>query len=177
MNENELVKKAKSGDKEAFCRLYSLYKDRLYRYAYYRLGNVDDAQDAVSDCVVRAYEQIKNLRKAEAFPSWIFKILRAACSDYVKLQIKQRESESLDTVKSSSDLFVTIDESKTELRQALDTLSGDEREIVLLSVVAGFTSKEISKLTGLTAGSVRSKLSRSISKMRNFFGVMTNEEK
>lgn len=168
MNEKELVKKAKKGDKEAFCRLYSLYKDRLYRYAYYRLGNADDAQDAVSDCIVSAYEQIKNLRKPEAFPSWIFRILHAACSSYVKLQIKQRECESVDTVKSSSNLFVTIDESKTELCQALDMLSGDEKEIVLLSVVAGITSKEISKVTGLTAGSVRSKLSRSISKMRNF---------
>ena len=111
MRESDLVKMAKSGDKEAFCRLYSLYKDRLYRYAYYRLGNYDDAQDAV---------------------------------------------------------FTIMDESKTELAQALDILSSDEKEIVLLSVVGGFTSKEISKITGLTAGSVRSKLSRSLAKMRNY---------
>lgn len=167
MNEKELVKNAKSGDKEAFCRLYSSYKDKLYRYAYYRLGNADDAQDAVSDCVVSAYEQIKNLRRAEAFSYWIFKILHAVCSNYVKLQIKQRECENVDTFKSSSNLFVTIDVSRTELCQALDTLSDNEREIVILSV-SGFTSKEISKITGITAGSVRSKLSRSISKMRNF---------
>lgn len=61
-----------------------------------------------------------------------------------------------------------MDESKTELAQALDILSSDEKEIVLLSVVCSFTSKEISKITGLTAGSVRSKLSRSLAKMRNY---------
>lgn len=168
MKESDLVNKAKDGDKEAFCRLYSIYKDRLYRYAYYRLGNNDDAQDAVSDCIVCVYEQIKNLRRAEAFSSWIFKILYAVCTTYIKHQIKQKECESANTVKCSSSLYVTIDERTTELCQALDILSNDEKDIVLLSVVAGFTSREISKVTGLTAGSVRSKLSRSLTKMRNF---------
>lgn len=168
MRESDLVKMAKGGDKEAFCRLYSLYKDRLYRYAYYRLGNYDDAQDAVSDCIVSAYEQIKNLRRAEAFSSWIFKILYAACSAYIKQQMRQRELDDIDTARQSSNLFTIMDESKTELAQALDILSSDEKEIVLLSVVGGFTSKEISKITGLTAGSVRSKLSRSLAKMRNY---------
>ena len=144
------------------------YKDRLYRYAYYRLGNYDDAQDAVSDCIVSAYEQIKNLRRAEAFSSWIFKILYAACSAYIKQQMRQRELDDIDSVRQSSNLFTIMDESKTELAQALDILSSDEKEIVLLSVVGGFTSKEISKITGLTAGSVRSKLSRSLAKMRNY---------
>lgn len=168
MRESDLVKMAKGGDKEAFCRLYSLYKDRLYRYAYYRLGNYDDAQDAVSDCIVSAYEQIKNLRRAEAFSSWIFKILYAACSAYIKQQMRQRELDDIDTARKSSNLFTIMDESKTELAQALNILSNDEKEIVLLSVVCGFTSKEISKITGLTAGSVRSKLSRSLAKMRNY---------
>lgn len=168
MTESDLVKRAKAGDKEAFCRLYSLYKDRLYRYAYYRLGNAEDAQDAVSDCIVCAYEQIKDLRKPAAFPSWIFKILYAVCSGYIKQQIRQRECEDAYTSKQGTSLFFTIDESKTELCQALDRLSDDEKNIVLLSVTAGFTSKEISGITGLTAGSVRSKLSRSLTKMREY---------
>lgn len=168
MTESDLVKLAGKGDKEAFCRLYSLYKDRLYRYAYYRLGNSEDAQDAVSDCIVRAYEQIRDVRKPAAFPSWIFKILYATCSGYVKRQMQQREYEDISSAKNSTTLFFTIDESKTELCYALDKLNSEEKNIVLLSIVAGFTSKEISKITGLTAGSVRSKLSRSLAKMRKY---------
>ena len=82
--------------------------------------------------------------------------------------MRQRELDDIDTARQSSNLFTIMDESKTELAQALDILSSDEKEIVLLSVVGGFTSKEISKITGLTAGSVRSKLSRSLAKMRNY---------
>ena len=55
-----------------------------------------------------------------------------------------------------------------ELREALDQLKADEREIVLMSVVAGLKSREIATVFGMTAGSVRSKLSRSLSKMRKF---------
>lgn len=168
MTESDLVKLAGKGDKEAFCHLYSLYKDRLYRYAYYRLGNTEDAQDAVSDCIVHAYEQINEVRKPAAFPSWIFKILYATCSDYIKHQMQQREYEDVSISKNSTALYFTIDENKTELCYALDKLNSEERSIVLLSVIAGFTSKEISKITGLTSGSVRSKLSRSLVKMREY---------
>ena len=45
--ENELIKMAKSGDKDAFASLYTAYKDKLYRYAYFKLNDPDDAMDAV----------------------------------------------------------------------------------------------------------------------------------
>ena len=61
-----------------------------------------------------------------------------------------------------------------ELSEALAQLSDDEREIVLLSAAAGLTSSEISTITGLTSGSVRSKLSRSLSKMRDYLSILYN---
>jgi len=163
MDEKTLVKSAKAGDKEAFCTLYCLYKDKLYRYAYYKLGNAEDAQDAVSDCIVSAYEQMKNLRNTAAFSSWIFSILHATCTKYVKLQMTQRENKSIE----STNLFFNFNQESHELLSALEMLTQQEQDIILLSVVAGFTSKEISKITGLTSGSVRSKLSRSLAKMRS----------
>lgn len=168
MNEKELVSKAKSGDKTAFCTLYGMYKDRLYRYAFYRLGNAEDALDAVSDTIVSAYERIKELRKAEAFSAWIFKIHRITCSNYVKYQIKQRETSNIEDYSNSVRLSHKTENVTSELNEALGILTEEEKEIVLLSVVAGFTSKEIAKISGLTAGGVRSKLSRSLAKMRSF---------
>jgi RNA polymerase sigma-70 factor (ECF subfamily) len=55
-----------------------------------------------------------------------------------------------------------------ELEEALEQLTEQEREIVLMAVVGGLKSPEIAEATGLTAGSVRSKLSRSLSKMRRY---------
>ncbi len=165
MDEKQLVINAKNGDMDAFCTLYSQYKDRLYRYAYYRTGVPEDAEDAVMDCVLSAFRQIGNIRKPEAFSAWLFTVLRASCNAVVKRQAKSRNTVDLSEV---SDTFIVADDcaEKTELRRALDSLKEDEKEIVLLSVISGFSSKEIAKITDLTAGAVRSKLSRSLSKMR-----------
>jgi RNA polymerase sigma-70 factor (ECF subfamily) len=168
MEERKLVAMAKSGDKEAFCTLYGLYKDKLYRYAYYRLGNCDDAQYAVADTIAIAFEKIKSLNKASAFPSWIFKIHHINCSKYIKSQITQRETVNIDDLANSNSFSQSINNDNSELFEALNILKIEEKEIVLLSVMAGFNSKEIARLTGLTAGSVRSKLSRSLAKMRDF---------
>lgn len=166
--EKELVKKAKKGDKPAFAKLYSLYKDKLYRYAYYKLGDYDDAQDAVCDTVLIAYEQISALKKPSSFNSWIFKIHSATCNKYIKLQIEKRELKDIDELRNSAKTKNDMYTLSSELNEMLNILSEQEREIVLLSVVAGFKSNEISEFTGLTDGSVRSKLSRSLAKMRAF---------
>ncbi len=172
MEDKHLVISAKNGDSQAFAVLYGRYKDRLYRYAYYKLGSKEDAQDAVSDCILSAYRQISEIKRAESFTAWIFRILYCCCNEIIKQRINSRQSDSFDdmenmlTANTENTIEKTIE--KTELQQALAILSDDEREIVLLSVVAGFTSKEIAGTCDLTAGSVRSKLSRSLKKMREF---------
>lgn len=168
MSEKELIIKAKGGDINAFTILYSRYQKKLYSYAFYRLGNSADAEDAVSDCVLSAFEQIGNLKSADAFSSWIFRILYCCCTSAMKNQINQRHMDNIDDYENM--LSITYDETdeQIELKKALALLSEEEREIVLLSVVAGFKSKEIAKINGMTAGSVRSKLSRSLAKMKDY---------
>ena len=173
MNEFELIQKAKNGDRKAFCELYDQYKDRLYRYAVYRLRNHTDAEDAVSECVLSAWKQIGTLREAKAFPAWIFHILAACCNRMIKVQIRRKDTLPLEDGRTGQpEQSEGQPESMSRrllLEEALDSLSTEERNIVLLSVVGGLKSNEISEITGLTAGSVRSSLSRSLKKMRGYF--------
>ena len=163
--ENELIKRAKSGDKDAFAALYTAYKDKLYRYAYFKLNDPDDAMDAVSSCITEAYLGIATLKSEKAFSVWIFKILYRQCCAILKnrsanagtLNIYEINLEAPDTAIQA-----------TELKQALSILYEDEKGIVLLSVVAGYTSKEIAEMLGLKASTVRSKQSRALAKMRKF---------
>lgn len=168
MEDKKLAAMAKSGDKDAFALLYNRYKDRLYRYAFYRLGNSDDAEDAVSECVLSAYSQISNLKNPEAFTAWMFRILYCSCNEIIKHQVDRRNEDDIDDLSNNLTTSNDAVTEKTELAQALNILTNEEREIVLLSVVAGFNSKEIAKTCDLTAGAVRSKLSRSLKKMREF---------
>ena len=167
LSERQLVLKAKSGDKNAFCELYAIYKDKLYRYAFYRLTNENDAKDAVSDCIISAFEQISSLKKTEAFSSWIFRILHCSCNKYINNQIKCRQSLNFKDISNTYHDNAKM-ENKTEVMQALEYLNDDEKNIVILSVFGGLKSREIAETMNMTAGSVRSKLSRSLTKMRTF---------
>lgn len=167
MDEKELVKKARNGDKQAFCDLYMLYNDRLYRYAFFRLGNTEDAKDAVSDCIVEAYEHIGSLKNEKAFSAWIFKIMYRSCCSLIKEQIKLREAIDIDSLNSSSASY-SMNYENAEVKEALEVLSDEERDIVLLATVAGCKTREIAGLMGMNHSTVRSKLSRSLIKMRCF---------
>ena len=166
MNE-KLINEAIAGSKEAFCSLYGQYKDRLYRYALYRLGDPTEAEDAVSECVLAAWQGIGNLRSGKAFGSWIFRILSNCCAAKIKEMIGTREN--LERIYDAGAGNISVPPSlSAELAEALALLRDDERDIVLLSIIGGLSSAEIASLTDLAPGSVRSKLSRSLAKMREF---------
>ena len=165
--DEKLINEAIAGSKEAFCSLYGEYKDRLYRYALYRLGDPTDAEDAVSDCVLAAWQSIGSLRSGKAFGSWIFRILSNCCASKIKEMISTREN--LERIYNAGPGNITVPPSlSTELAEALAQLGDDERDIVLLSIIGGLSSTEIASMTDLAPGSVRSKLSRSLAKMREF---------
>ena len=165
--DEKLISEAIAGSKEAFCTLYGNYKDRLYRYALYRLGDPTEAEDAVSDCVLAAWQSIGSLRSSKAFGTWIFRILSNCCASRIKEMIGTREN--LERIYESGTGSVSVPPSlSVELTEALSQLGDEERDIVLLSIVGGLSSPEIASLTGLAPGSVRSKLSRSLAKMREF---------
>ena len=82
--EPELIRRAKRGDVKAFSRLYAgIYKD-LYRFALCTTRHTQDAEDAVSEAVAAAYENIGKLQKEESFRNWMFTILNNQCRKNLK---------------------------------------------------------------------------------------------
>ncbi len=158
--------RARAGDKQAFCELYGQYKDRLYRYALYKMRDPDQAEDAVSETVLAAWTDISRLKNDDAFGQWIFAILCNKCNTMLKRMIRERGSlENLYEDPSDVHPGPSV---MTELREALEQLNQEDQQIVLLSVVAGLNSREISEITGMKHATTRSRLSRSLAKMRDF---------
>ena len=168
--DSDLVKKASEGDKDAFSKLYySCYKD-LYNFALYALGSAEDAADVVSDTFVEIIKGIGRLRKPEAFASWAFKILSIRCKTEIGENLKRRGeidfNELIETsVAASENLEADISEGAT-LTQALSALDSEERMIIILSVIYGYTRREISEIIGKPQGTVASKLYRTYAKLR-----------
>lgn len=156
----ETVIKARNGDTAAFSELYALvYKD-LYYVAYYVLKDSHDAQDVVSDAVLDAYSSIGKLRNEDAFKAWIMKILSA------KIKRKLKEYAQRNLVFTYDFEHEELNYDGIDLKQELNRLTNEERLILSLSVVSGYTSKEISKMLDINDNTVRSKLARSKGKLK-----------
>ena len=165
---DELVTLAKEGSAEAFGELYELYYKEMYCYACCVTGSESLAQDAVSDAVLSAFKQIKSLKNAKAFKGWLFKILCAACKRYYTESEKKKSMVYLDDENGGFTEPVSFEsvELSIELRSALDALSAQERENVLLSVLGNYKSHEIADILDCPSATVRSKLKRSLKKLR-----------
>ncbi|MEG0615085.1 MAG: sigma-70 family RNA polymerase sigma factor [Oscillospiraceae bacterium] len=161
---SECVKKAQGGDADAFAKLYSLvYKD-LYHIALCNLRNQHDASDVVSDAVLDAFTSIKKLRDEKAFKAWIVRILTA------KIKNKQREYIENNGTQDIEDVEQELTKEENfggiEIMEEIANLDQNERLVLSLNVVAGYTSDEIAKMTKANPSTVRSKLSRAKIKLK-----------
>lgn len=148
---------------EQFWELYEqVYKD-MYRLAYYYLGNAQDAEDAVGETVLKAYEKFASLRKKESFKSWIFKILVNQCMTFLRKKAARGTSELIE--EPSIELAL---EDSMAAEDLLSVLSGEERQIVALSVFGGYKGEEIAQLLHIKHSTVRTKYRRALKKMERY---------
>lgn len=151
-------------DANKFAQMYeSTYID-LYRFAFCLMKNQQDAEDAVSEAVISAYENIRKLRKEEAFKSWIFTILSNICKRRLR-KMSQEVSFLGDDVQENPASEESDHSLALDVRNAFFVLTEEEQTIVGLSVFGGYNSSEIAGLMKLNANTVRSKRSRALAKM------------
>ena len=156
-----LVEQAKQGNVEAFRRLYEEIYIDLYRYALSVMKDNFDAEDAVSETVLAAYRQISRLKDNSAFRAWMFVILNNKCKRIYKNKHYDEQLENCEVaagIDMEDDLIV---------RMQYEALDYESREIVGLSVLAGFTSEEIAMMVHKKPGTVRAIKSRALIKMKN----------
>ena len=161
---NICVKNAKKGDASAFGELYEAFAEELYRFALWYLRDPDDAQDAVQTCALNAYRNIAAVRTAESFRPWLFRILANACADLFRSKRKQVVIPLEEVQTPSWD-----DYQDGSVLRLLDRLDETDRQIVTLAVLGDWNSTEIAHLLGGKPATVRSRLSRSLKKLRDAY--------
>lgn len=173
----ELVRQAQQGGQKEFIELYRMYYREMYAYACYMLQNPQDAEDAVADSVMAAFEGLRKLRDPQKFRQWLFKILSNQCKrkrrEYAaSAGTVRRTSETEDTGESvweriASGQDVALDAAQKEcVRMAFEVLTEEEKCIVTSFIYGGYKGDEIAKSLGLVPSTVRSKYRRALKKMR-----------
>lgn len=166
------VEKAKAGNVTAFENLYSAVYGDLYRFAFYTIGNSEQAEDAVSETVLDVYKGIGKLKQTDKFDFWVLKILsnkckRKMCEKYDKVTIHNPKVILFDDL-SNIETKTNNKEEKIDLERAMSMLDKTDRMIVILCIVEEYKSQEVGKILHINASTVRSKLNRSLKKLKKY---------
>lgn len=169
--EKELIRRARRGDVKAFSRLYSTIYKELYKFALYMTKHPQDAEDAVSEAVISAYENMPGLKSEESFRSWMFTILGNQCKKLLKRNQKDLMQKEKYSDRENTAEFHEPDYAQWhDVKRAFELLDEEEQYIVAFSIFGGYQSDEIARMLGKNAATVRSRKYRALEKMRGALG-------
>ena len=153
----ELVELAKKGDKPAFDEVIRLCVPDLFRIAMSILRNRDDADDAVCETVVKAYERIQKLNDCRFFKTWITRILINQANDDYKRRSKIVYLNDISHEPQHEDAY---DLGNDELNAAVASLSLELRTVITLFFFQNMRIREIANVLRIPQGTVKWRLSK-----------------
>ena len=150
-------------DAIAFKELYTTVYQDLYRFALCMMHHPQDAEDAVSEAVLSAYENIHKLRKEEAFRSWIFQILANECYQILRNRKRQELTDPFEFSKQEHFRDHCTEDMVSEDGEILSyilRMPKQYQEVLILYYYDEFSTKEIAKILDIPQGTVKSRLAR-----------------
>jgi len=186
MDQKALIAAAQRGDLQAFNKLILAHQGLAYNLAYRILGDGEAAADATQDAFLKAYRGLKGYRGG-SFKAWIMRIVTNTCYDQLRSK-QRRPADSLEAMldESPDHSLLLRDEGegpeahalRTELsgviQAGISTLPPDQRTVLVLSDILGFSYQEIAEIAAINLGTVKSRLSRAREKLRAF--LLQHEE-
>lgn len=157
---DELVERARQGDRDAFASLVHATSDRMYAIAVRILRDADLAQDALQGALVTAWRQLPNLRDPARFEAWVRRLLIHAC--YAEARRRRSWAANVrvlpvDGPAGSDDALLSVVD-RDLLDRAFRRLSVEHRAVFVLHHHAGLPLVEIADALGIPAGTARSRL-------------------
>ena len=174
VDDSAAVALARGGDHEAFRLLVERHSRSLYRLAYRMTGRQEDAEDVVQEALVRAYRQLGRFEARSNFGTWLYRIGFNCAIDYLRARPHREAAETDETLErlsgqsrgpSTHDL-VYAGEIGGRVKDALETLSPQERAAFLMRHQQGCSIEEICQALDLRSNAAKHSIFRAVKKMR-----------
>jgi RNA polymerase sigma-70 factor, ECF subfamily len=173
LEDAELVELAKGGDVRAYGELVDRYREIAFRTAYLIARNRADAEDAAQDAFVKAYYALDRFRSAEPFRPWILRIVsnearnrRRSAGRRERLVLRAVERRGPGDAAPSPDAAAIAEETRRTLLAALETLPERDRQVIACRYLLELSEAETATTLGLRPGTVKSRLSRALTRLR-----------
>jgi RNA polymerase sigma-70 factor (ECF subfamily) len=192
-SEDELIRRAKEGDLEAFSGLARVYERRIYALALHYCRRPEDAEDLSQEVWLRAFKSLGGFRFESSFYTWLCRITVNTFLNHRRSGVVVRDGEKTAVRLDSLEELLEVKPSTRGLRSdgaeediqrrvltarvmsALGELTEQQRLIFLLKHREGLTCKEVAEATGCSVGSVKKSLFRSLEKLRASFGLAARD--
>jgi RNA polymerase sigma-70 factor, ECF subfamily len=170
-----LVELARSGDAEAFGRIFDLYHEPVYRYVASRVRRPVDAEDLTQTVFVKALEALPRYEaRGVPFGGWLFRLARNTLIDHARTR---RDHVDLDALAErvaddrSPGEAVEVRQAIEDVGTALGALTAEQREAIALRFFAGLSAREAAAVMGRQEGTVRGLQFRAIAALRRALGM------
>lgn len=172
--EEKLIQQFKHGNKNSFEEIVNIYYQKVYSTCYRYLGHTEEAADACQDVFLKIYLNLEKFRKGSSLSTWIYQITSNTCRDL--LRKKKDNLKSLDKydyqIKDQSVLpekQTILNENQQALQKIINQLSLNYKEVLILRDFEGLNYEEIASTLNISMGTVKSRLSRARSFLREEF--------
>ncbi|NLP37898.1 MAG: sigma-70 family RNA polymerase sigma factor [Firmicutes bacterium] len=186
MSEQEklLVSRCQKGDLHAYDLLMQKYEKKVYTLCYRMTGNKEDAADLAQESFLKAFRALPSFQGQSSFSTWLFRIVTNTCLDERRKRQRKPHIYSLDNPLSTADgeiqlefadegpgpLQITLEqELQKEIQELLHRLPPKQRAIIIMRDLQGFSYEEMAEALEISLGTVKSRLSRARSRLRELY--------
>jgi RNA polymerase sigma factor (sigma-70 family) len=172
LSDQELMRIVQAGDYSPASEIYERYSARIYNFAFRFLKNSEAAEDATQEVFVKMMKYANQFQGDAKLSTWLFSITANWCRDYLrKADNKPKESEEvLVTLSSpnerSPERNLEVKEDEQRVQRALNALTPEQREAILLSRYQGLSYAEIAQIAGCSEGAVKTRVFRAMETLK-----------
>ena len=157
------VAQARAGDATAWDALFRRYQLPLYVYVFELVREEQTSLDIVQETFINAARHIGSLREDAKFGSWLFGIAHQKCIQRWRKQareemLREEFASAPESFESGPDDLLIREEQEAEFMSLLNQLPPPQRSVLLLHFVEDFSLEEIAGVTGVSIGTVKSRL-------------------
>lgn len=168
---DQLAGRAAEGDRAAFEQIYNTLVDDLYAYVRAQCRNATVAEDIVANVFLKAWRSARSYRPgSRTFQSWVFTIARNEVRDYWRASQRTLPMLDMDIPDDGEPAVIDSNEAKRAVSRAMESLTDDQRQVVILRYFGNKSHEEIAAIMGKREGAVRALLMRALRQMRKVMG-------
>ncbi len=176
-NDAELIRRVLAGDEIAFTTLVKKYQKHVHALAWRKMGDFHIAEDITQETFLKVHQNLATLKELDRFPGWLYVIATRLCIARLrKKRLHAQLVEDIDLMRKGKDTYsqhvadeqaqTTTEAQREAVKKLLAKLQESDRTIITLHYFGEMTCEEISKFLGVSANTIKSRLSRARQRLK-----------